>query len=639
MAKDARSKGRQTAKPVKSLRIEDLRALVPAVAYIRMSTDKQEESPEQQRREIIAMAEKLGYEILRWYEDLGVSGDDTERRLAFLKMRSDAETLGDFSAVLCWDQDRFGRFDSIEAGYWIRPLRKKGISLVTVAQGVIDWDSFAGRVMYGIQQEGKNQFLHDSSRNICRAKRDGMRDKKCPPSPVYGYDRVFFDEKGTLVRRVPFGEKFHKPKNWSASLSPATDGSAENVRWIHTYFGESGAGIRSIISNLNTRGIPSPRNKGSWNWATIHYILTNPVYTGMRTYGRHSSGKYHIVDDRGEVSKVRGPRKRVTREQPLYYAEDQHEPLVDAHLFITNQHKLQERKRSKQRTRVSPYLLTGILFCGHCGGKMYGGRAKTNLNGTVIRYYACSTGDKQGSSRCKNYLIRKDRIEQFVLSVVHNVMLVPEFESRVRQSIVRMIQQPKKQRTTSHALRHKLQSLDKKIKAVADALKTDELSSLVNQLTGWAQERTALVSQLQSSTRDTIEPDRLANEAIGRWPDLHCCLRTEYPLRVREIVRSVLSRIALWWEPRPPQGIRRRLSRRVIEFAGHAAEAFPEADWRKGLWTDPEMPPLEVVRTPILTNRLADLVAGLLLEVATRELETEAAQSAKSKRSGRPKNS
>ena len=41
---------------------------------------------------------------------------------------------GEFQAVLCWDQDRLGRFDSMEAGHWIHPLRENGVHLVTVAQ-------------------------------------------------------------------------------------------------------------------------------------------------------------------------------------------------------------------------------------------------------------------------------------------------------------------------------------------------------------------------------------------------------------------------------------------------------------------------------------------------------------------------
>ena len=88
---------------------------VPAVAYIRMSSDKQEASPEQQREELKKLAKRDGYRILRWYFDDGISGDATEKRYDFQRMIADAEMKGDFKAILCWDQDRFGRFSPPDA--------------------------------------------------------------------------------------------------------------------------------------------------------------------------------------------------------------------------------------------------------------------------------------------------------------------------------------------------------------------------------------------------------------------------------------------------------------------------------------------------------------------------------------------
>lgn len=108
-----------------------------AVLYLRMSDDRQEHSIPDQRAELLAYAGKHGYRILLEYTDSGISGDDTKRRPGFLRMREDAEK-GDFQVILCWDQDRFGRFDPIEGGYWILPFRDAGVRLETLAQGRID---------------------------------------------------------------------------------------------------------------------------------------------------------------------------------------------------------------------------------------------------------------------------------------------------------------------------------------------------------------------------------------------------------------------------------------------------------------------------------------------------------------------
>ena len=87
-----------------------------AVAYLRRSSDKQEQSLDRQRHAIGHYAERNGYRILRWYTDDGISGDATEKRLGFQRMIADA-SKGGFSAILVWDQDRFGRFDSVESGH------------------------------------------------------------------------------------------------------------------------------------------------------------------------------------------------------------------------------------------------------------------------------------------------------------------------------------------------------------------------------------------------------------------------------------------------------------------------------------------------------------------------------------------
>ena len=74
--------------------------MINAVGYIRMSSDKQEASPEQQRQEIISLAKRDGYRIIRWYVDEGISGHATEKSLDFQRMISDSQRR-DFKAVLC----------------------------------------------------------------------------------------------------------------------------------------------------------------------------------------------------------------------------------------------------------------------------------------------------------------------------------------------------------------------------------------------------------------------------------------------------------------------------------------------------------------------------------------------------------
>ena len=112
---------------------------IPAVCYIRMSSDKQDASPEQQRDELTKLAARDGFHVVGEYFDDAISGDAHRQAARVPADDCRRRQRGKFKAILCWDQDRFGRFDSVEAGFYIHPLRQAGVKLVTVAQGAIDW--------------------------------------------------------------------------------------------------------------------------------------------------------------------------------------------------------------------------------------------------------------------------------------------------------------------------------------------------------------------------------------------------------------------------------------------------------------------------------------------------------------------
>jgi hypothetical protein len=70
--------------------------LKPAAAYMRMSSSKQEASPEQQREEAEKLAKLHGCRIIREYADEDISGDNA-KRLGFQRMIADAVELRDFA--------------------------------------------------------------------------------------------------------------------------------------------------------------------------------------------------------------------------------------------------------------------------------------------------------------------------------------------------------------------------------------------------------------------------------------------------------------------------------------------------------------------------------------------------------------
>ncbi len=100
----------------------------PAVGYIRMSTDKQEDSPARQRRDIEAMAERNGYRITTWYEDHGLTGTESANRPEFRRLLANAKNRR-FEAVLLSEQSRMSREDVFDAMQHWKQLRDAGVKI------------------------------------------------------------------------------------------------------------------------------------------------------------------------------------------------------------------------------------------------------------------------------------------------------------------------------------------------------------------------------------------------------------------------------------------------------------------------------------------------------------------------------
>lgn len=89
--------------------------LVRAAQYVRMSTEHQKYSTENQAEIIAQYAARRGFEIVKTYEDSGKSGLKLEGRLALQQLIEDVRCgAADFEAVLVYDVSRWGRFQDAD---------------------------------------------------------------------------------------------------------------------------------------------------------------------------------------------------------------------------------------------------------------------------------------------------------------------------------------------------------------------------------------------------------------------------------------------------------------------------------------------------------------------------------------------
>ena len=347
-----------------------------AVGYVRVSTDMQENSPQQQRDEIQRWADANGYQIGDWFEDIGITGDSTDKRPGFQKMLA-AGVAGDFQTIICWNQDRFGRFDLIEAGSVIDPLRKAGVSLATVTDGHIGWDDPALQLAYMARQMSKHQFLIDHSKNVSRAQKQKAKSGKWPTGkPPYGYT-----------------------VNEESKLIPDGETAPHVVEMFEQYAG--GCSLRELSDWLFGRGVTGPRG-GKWSLSGLQSLLRNKAYIG------------HIVDNTTTKSKY---QNKVTKQTKLPESDwivvlNTHEPIIEQKLFDAVQEALTNNKRSTGPRKASgDYVLKGMVTCKHCGSVFHGWSNPS----TKRKEYICSNYSKTGEG-CPRLVIDESEVLEMILS-------------------------------------------------------------------------------------------------------------------------------------------------------------------------------------------------------------------------------
>lgn len=102
-----------------------------AAQYVRMSTDHQKYSTENQAQVIAAYAVRRGFEIVRTYADAGKSGLNMDGRKELQRLLGDVQSgRADFRSILVYDVSRWGRFQDVdEPAAYEYACRRVGIAV------------------------------------------------------------------------------------------------------------------------------------------------------------------------------------------------------------------------------------------------------------------------------------------------------------------------------------------------------------------------------------------------------------------------------------------------------------------------------------------------------------------------------
>ncbi len=572
----------------------------PAAIYLRRSTDRQEKSLEDQRRDIDRYACEHGFAVVAEFTDDGVSGTSGETRKGFLAMLAEARSPErKWDSILVWDIKRFGRMSSDEAGHYRWLFRQAGVEIVYTSEG------FTGTSADKFLRFFKQEAARDESATLSKAVIRGMvslADQGWWPGGMapYGYDLGYFDQTGRLfqtvrytdegeklildpegkpLRTVKLGQKVKASDTEHVRLLPGVTERVEVVRQIFDWYaGGSALGFKAIADRLNRQGVVSPKGRG-WALSSIRAMLTNPVYIGQVVWNRRRMGKFHRIADRREVERDGCGRTRLKWNGPQDWIiyEHAHEPLVDQETFERAQRIVQERRDRtlaagflSGKGKVSPYLLSGLLRCAACGGSMHGrttwkskrggnGSSRHKSNGGSCgryktSYYVCGAAITKGKAICQPILFLKDPLDDFVISLVGiriAAFLGEHGRSMLRRLVERKLASEARDPGPETAqLKARLEELTNKIDSVIDLAAStpdhrDLLSDRLGRLRSERREIESRLGELDAVPLRVTNPEEIVDVVLKGLSDAQQLFEHGTMEERKRVIRAFVEGITL----------------------------------------------------------------------------------------------
>jgi len=326
-----------------------------AAQYVRMSTEHQQYSTENQADVIRQYAERRGIVIVRTYADEGRSGLRLDGRNALKQLIEDVQSgAADFTTILVYDVSRWGRFqDADESAYYEYICKRAGIVVQYCAEPFENDGSPVATIVKGVKRAMAGEYSRELSAKVfagqCRLIEHGYRQGG---AAGYGLRRCLIDQSGAPKGELTRGE--HKSiQTDRVVLVPGPSKEVETVRWMYRAFIEGGKAEREIAEILNGRGLATDLGR-PWTRGTVHQVLINEKYVGDNVWNRMS---------------FKLKKKRVRNSPELWIRADGVFPaIVDRGLFEAAQAIIAERSR-----RLSDdELLDGLRHLLEAQGQLSG---------------------------------------------------------------------------------------------------------------------------------------------------------------------------------------------------------------------------------------------------------------------------
>jgi DNA invertase Pin-like site-specific DNA recombinase len=355
---------------------------VRAAEYVRMSTEHQRYSTENQSDAIRAYAARRNFEIVRTYADQGKSGLNIDGRTGLRSLLADVVGgKADFSVVLVYDISRWGRFqDSDESAYYEYQCKRSGVKVEYCAEPFENDGSMGSDIQKMLKRKMAGEYSRELSVKVFAGQGRLIELGFRQGGPAgFGLRRQLVDDRGqpkALLERLQ-----HKSiQTDRVKLVPGPASEVEVVRSIYARFVEEGRSEAEIAASLNAQRILTDLGR-PWTRGTVHQILINEKYVGNNVWNRSSF-------------KLR--QKRVRNDPEMWIrADGAFEPIVDRLLFDAAQAIIRARSFRMSDAQMLDILRDLLSRHGYLSGlvidEMDGGPSSSAYRsrfGSLLRTYS-----------------------------------------------------------------------------------------------------------------------------------------------------------------------------------------------------------------------------------------------------------
>jgi DNA invertase Pin-like site-specific DNA recombinase len=301
-----------------------------AAQYVRMSTDHQQYSIENQAIVIGAYAQARNLTIVRTYRDEGESGLRLRNRAGLRQLLDDVQSdHADFNHILVYDVSRWGRFqDTDESAHYEFICKLAGIKVQYCAEQFENDGTMLSSIVKNLKRVMAAEFSRELSTKVhagqSRIVRLGFRHG----GPLgYGLRRELFDEQHNSKGLLKKGEL----KCLRTDRVRVREGNPDElavVRWIFQQCLDKTPDAK-IARTLNQQRTPTGWDR-PWNGRFVAHILQNENYIGNIVYNRQS----HKL----------GTRKVSNSPDAWVRAQRCFPPIIDPDIFERVQRILRSRR-------------------------------------------------------------------------------------------------------------------------------------------------------------------------------------------------------------------------------------------------------------------------------------------------------